>query len=454
MKKTKWIAVAAAAVMAATAMGTLAGCGGDPAYTINVFLLANNHESQFYDAYFAHMEEELAEEGYNYTINFDFEQESNYYDRLGGMIIRDEAPDIFYVRPNELLQYKDEITSLESYLNGAGREIVEVDKVNKTALDMYRFNPETGALGNEEDDIYAFPKDLSTQQLGYNITLLKKFEQEIKAAGCEMPYEKDFSQGTYTWEQYKKICDIIANSPNKGGNEYASDVPSIEVLVHSYGGELIDLSEGREKGKVAAIGAANYLGATYANFTAGRVCFYGLVGSWEIADYNDHLGKGNWGVMPWPTVSGGTDWQGVITSAGYVVSKSCAENAENPEKGDIAKRIAISFMSSYAQNQLVRNEQISLPLLTDMASSYRDPANNSIYSPDSRGYFLDVVDGTHGFLPAKYSTYDSDWLKSLDDALEAIWKEGAGKALAKYNGTNWNEVGSAMQQKYDLSKAK
>ncbi len=473
MKKTKLAAISAAMLIAATAMGALAGCGKDSAHTISVFLLANLHESLFYDEYFDHLEEEFKAEGLNYTIDADYEQESNYYDRLGGMIIRDEVPDIFYVRPNELLQYKDSIVSLQSYLDGAGRDIVEVDKVNKTALDMYRYNPATGELGNPQDDIYAFPKDLSTQQLGYNKTLLTKFEKEIKAAGYEMPYEKDFSKSTYTWEDYKNICKIISESSNKGPTEYACDIPSVEVLVNSYGAPLIDLTGGRANGKVAAIeegtplqqaikyqaelvdcGAGNYMGATYANFTAGRVCFYGLVGSWEVADYNDHLGDGNWGVMPWPTVSGGTDWKGVITSAGYVVSKSCAEDAENPEKGDIAKRVAISFMSSYAQNKLVKDEQISLPLLTDMENSYRDPSNDSIYSPKTRGVFLDVVSGDHGFLPAKYYTYDSVWMKSLDDALEAVWKAGKGGALTKFEQTNWTQVQQNMQQQYDGTKNK
>ncbi len=477
MKKTKIVAVAAATLMAATAVGALAGCGGDPAYTISVFLLANNHESKFYDSYFEHLEEEFAAEGLNYEIKASYEQEANYYDKLDTMITRDEAPDIFYVRPNELLQYQASIVSLQSYLDGEGKDIIEVDKVNQMALDMYRFNPTTGVLGNPSDEIYAFPKDLSTQQLGYNKTLLSKFEKEIKDAGLELPWEKDFTKGTYTWEQYKQMCTVIANSSNKGQTEYACDVPSIEVLSHSFkdaqnDGSLIDLSGGRANGKVTSIaegtplqkaikyqaelvdcGAANYKGATYANFTAGRVCFYGLIGSWEVADYNDHLGAGNWGVMPWPTVSGGTDWEGVITSAGYVVSKSCVNNAENPAKGDIAKRIAISFMSSYAQNLLVKEEQISLPLLTDMASSYRDPANDTIYSPSTRGYFLDVVSGSHGFTPAEYSTYDSVWLNELDSALELVWNEGKGAALAKYNSTDWNTVQTRMQEQYDRTKS-
>lgn len=75
MKKTKIVAVAAATLMAATAAGALAGCGSDPAYTISVFLLANNHESLFYDEYFALMEEELAKDGLNYKIDANYEQE-------------------------------------------------------------------------------------------------------------------------------------------------------------------------------------------------------------------------------------------------------------------------------------------------------------------------------------------------------------------------------------------
>ncbi len=469
MKTKKAVAVAAAAILSASAVGALAGCG-DKANTIEIFLLANNNETKFYRSYFDEMEETLYEEtGVKYEIDFSGEQIGNYYDKLKAAINRGSAPDIFYLRPNEILQYKDKIAPLQDYAEGKGKEYVNLDDIYDTALNMYRFNPETGTLGNPEDDLYAFPKDLSTQQLGYNKKLVEKYQTQIKAAGIKkLPWEMDWEKETYTWDEYLTMCKAIAD--NAEANNYACDIPSIEILTHSFGGELIDLSGGRANGKVSSLtegavkqaieyqaklvdcGAADYSRATYSNFAAGRVCFYGLVGSWEIGEYNDNpsLGKGNWEVMPWPTKDGGKEWAGLITSAGYVVSKDCASQ----EKGDVAKRIAISFMSSYTQNKLVKESQISLPLIKSWEEDYKNPENDTMYSPASRGVFLDVISGKHGFFPAEYSTYDQVWIDQFNTPLEVMWNEGKGKALAKYNATNWADTQTTMQQQYDLTKNK
>lgn len=470
MKKT--VAVVAAAVLAATAAGALAGCGEDKEHTINILLLTNANETGIYRKYFEEMEDQLKEEGLNYTIEFNGMQETNYYNRLQADINRGSTPDIFYIRPNELLQYKDKIADLQSYADSQTE--VNLGSIYPRALNMYRFNRETGEIGNENDHLYAFPKDLSTQQLGYNRSLLEKYAQKIEAAGYTMPWNMDFSQKTYTWEQYKGMCTVIADAVAADKEAiYASDVPSIEVLAHSFGGELIDLSQGRANGKVSSLtdengamykaiqyqkdliacGAADYTLATYSNFTSGKVCFYGLVASWEIAEYNEFLNadtEDNWEVMPWPTADGLTNWQGIISSAGYVVSKECAES----EKGDVAKRIAISFLSSATQNKLVRNEKISLPLIADWESDYTSPENDSIYSPKTRSVFIDVISGRHGFLPAKYSTYDSLWISKLDDALADMYKAGKSGVQAQYEKTDWSKVQKEMQDQYDVSKNK
>lgn len=475
MKKA--VALAAAAVLAATAAGALAGCGegsssGGKSGTINILLLTNTNETAIYRQYFKEMEEQLKEEGLNYSIEFNGMQDANYYNRLLADINRGSIPDIFYVRPNELLQYRENIASLQSYADSQTE--VNLSDIYPRALNMYRFNPATGEIGNEKDELYAFPKDLSTQQLGYNKSLLQKYEQKIEAAGYTMPWDMDFTQKTYTWEEYKNICKIIADEAAAARDTvYASDVPSIEVLAHSFGGELIDLSNGRANGKVSSLtdengamykaiqyqkdliacGAADYTLATYANFTSGRVCFYGLVATWEIAEYNEFLNEDvddNWQVMPWPTVDGSTNWQGVITSAGYVVSKQCAES----EKGDVAKRIAISFLSSRTQNRFVRDEKIALPLIQSWEADYTNPENDNIYSPKTRSVFLDVISGRHGFLPAKYSTYDDLWISKLDDALGEMYKAGKSGVEKQYNDTDWAKVEKDMQDQYDVSKNK
>lgn len=483
MKGKKAVAVAAAALMAATAVGAMAGCGSNKENTITILLLANDTEDTFYKNYFEQLENEFEEEGLSVDIKYNGYEESDYYTTLSDEIIKDNIPDIFYVRPNEILQYKDQIANLQEF--ATTQTDVDLSAIYESALNMYRFNPTTGVLGNASDDLYAFPKDLSTQQLGYNKTLLSQAEPEIHAMGLKMPYETGFEG--YTWDEYKEVCKKV--QAKIGNGKYASDIPALEILAKSFSSDknmntspLIDLSNGRENGTIqsfdagspirkaieyqaalVAEGAANYLSATYSNFTAGKVAFYGLVGSWEVADYNEYLGDGNWGVMPWPTENKGDTWQGLITSAGYVVSKNCVEatkkdengNVVKSQKGDIAKRIAISFMSSKTQNQLMKG-QISLPLIKDWANDYKSPDNDSQYAPKSRGVYIDVISGEHGFFPAKYSTYNTDWLTPLTEtdgkALESIWKSS--NPVADVASTDWVAVRTNMQNRYNAVKNK
>lgn len=479
MKGKKAVAVAAAALTAATAVGAMAGCGSKADYTIRVLLLANDTEGEFYAQYFDDLEEEFKEEGLSVDIKYNGYEEGDYYTMLDTEIGKDSIPDIFYLRPNEILQYKNQIANLQEYADNQTE--VDLTTIYESALNMYRYNPTTKELGNPDDDLYAFPKDLSTQQLGYNKTLLSQAENEVHALSLKMPYETGFTG--YTWDEYKQVCETV--KAKLGAGKYASEVPSLEILAKSFSSDksmttspLIDMSNGRENATVGGFGSTDPIykaiqyqagmiasGAAsnvegYSNFTGGKMAFYGLIGSWEVADYDTYLGEGNWGVMPWPTVThdAGEVWQGLIKSAGYVVSKNCVEakvtdedgNEVASKKGDIAKRIAISFMSSKTQNQLMRGK-ISLPLVKAWRTDYEDHANDGQYAPASRSVFMDVISGEHGFFPATYSTFNSDWLNYLtrkDGEIDLILRAGTG-AVAKFNETTWTDVRNTMQQRYD-----
>ncbi len=483
--KKKVLAFAAATVLAATAVGGLAGCGGSRANTIKIFLLADSHEVEFYEEYFDQMEQELKDDGYDYTIDFLYEQESNYYSALDGDIQGGDTPDIFYVRPNELMKYKTEIVSLQSFADeygftqDASKRIADLNDIYDTALQLYRFNPATNALGNASDDLYAFPKDLSTQQLGYNRNLLSQYTEEIKkldshtGAKMKMPWEMNFETENYSWDDFLKITSKIEEVAGDG--IYALDVPSLEVIAHSYGVEsLIDFSTGtvvdprsgalhdaiEMQTKFLSSGASNYKNATYAGFSGLHVCFYGEVGSWQIGAYNEVFNKdanGNvdnsiegWGVMPWPTKDGSTDWNGLIKSAGYVVSKDC-----EGDKGEIAKRIALSFMGSDAQEELVKRG-LSLPLRKSVQEDYLKAENDTKYFPKTRKYFLDVVSGDNGFFPTEYKTFDALWYDPLSTAFEKIWtvqptEKASEVVMQHFKETDWDTVYSQMQAAYTKS---
>ena len=490
MKKTKFVAVAAAALMAATTIGTLAGCA-DKSHTIRVYLLTNSMEREVYTEYFKDLEtkinEELEEQGLEgYKIEFSGDEVDTYYEKLDGDITQHATPDVFYLRPNEILQYKKSIVSVQSYVDA---NTGLLDGVYKKAIDMYRYDPSTGRLGNPEDELYAFPKDLSTQQLGYNRTLLEAYEQVITqlpahftGGKMKMPWDLGANE-TYTWNEYLEINKTIAGRQDlkpEGvkGNVIGCDIPDIEILAHSFAVaegienySLVDLSDGRANGKVASIdkdsplykaieyqaklaasGGADHASAKYSDFTGGNVCFYGAVGSWEVADYNDKIGDGKWEVMPWPTVNGDANWYGLIKSAGYVISADCAKY---PEKADIAMRIASSFLSPETQDLLVRVKQITIPILSEVQEDYLDPTRTE-YKPASRKIFIDVISGEHGFFPATYSTYNTVWLDQLTNKLADMWVAGGKGSAAQtfFNNTDWNDIHSQMQKQYDNDKNK
>ena len=485
MKKMKLAAVAAAALMAATTIGTLAGCA-DKSHTIRVYLLTNNTEREVYTQYFKDLEAEINEELeaqglQGYKISFSGDETKGYYSKLESDVAQNNTPDIFYLRPNEILQYKKSIVSVQDYVDANPGLL---SGVYETAINMYRYNPTTGALGNAADDLYAFPKDLSTQQLGYNKKLLSAYQTEIKeldshVAGqkMKMPWEMNFNVENYSWDDYLKINEAISKAPapdGVNGTVVGCDIPSVEILAHSYAVaagiddySLVDLNDGRANGKVSSIdegtplykaieyqaklaasGGADYQAATSANFGAGTVCFYGEIGSWEVAERNEAFGEGNWEVMPWPTVDGSVNWYGLIKSAGYVISKDCAKYEE---KAEIAMRIASSFLSATTQDLLVKEKKITLPILTAMKEDYLDSANDNVYSPKSRKIFIDVISGDHGFFPAEYSTYNTKWLDELTTPLADMWTTRSG-AIAAFGNMKLNDIQQKMQQQYDAYK--
>lgn len=466
-----------ALAMAGTVTASAVAMTGCKSADLTIMLLANQSESKFYEQYFKELEEK-----YEISIDFIGEEEENYYTSLSGAMLRDETPDIFYVRPNEILQFKDEIQSVQDYVDAQSamsNPDVKFDDVFEQALDMYKYNEATGKMDAENGKLYAFPKDLSTQQLGYNRAIVAQYEAEIHAAGLKLPWEMQKEEEiagttdtklvytqTYTWTEYDKLCRTIANAAKtKGNDHYGCDVPALEIIAKSMGGELMDVSTGTvtidNANVLKAIEyqanlctanageepAANVELATYSGFVGGKVAFYGLCGSWEVRDYEQKFGD-QWGLMPWPTTTGKIeDWQGMITSAGFVVSKYTS-------KPELAKEIAASFMTASVQDRLVRREKLSLPITKSVANAYVTTAMDESYSPATRSIYIDVISGEHGFTPVKYMTASNLWLKTLDNELGLMYKAktlGSADSSLKYYQEVMNiaTLKANMQKDYD-----
>ena len=179
-----------AACLAATAVGvavSLTGCGGegdkfptkesDPTASIDILLLANADETRFYNKYFARKAEE-----YGIKITFQGLEETPYEQKLDAALQGGNLPDIFYVRPNDILQYKNNIYCLEQFKDTVATNEklnLNLDNIAPLALDLYKYNDQTNMMDAKNGELYAFPKDLSVQQLGYNKTIVRIYANAI-----------------------------------------------------------------------------------------------------------------------------------------------------------------------------------------------------------------------------------------------------------------------------------
>ncbi len=445
-----------------------AACGGKS--DITILLMCNAQEAAFYRTQFKATEEKLG-----ISIKFEDKASGEYYDAVRQAINRGDTPDIIYVRQSDVRRYLDSglLADISSYL---GDYKTQLDRVYTSAKEMYMYNPSTKTWG--EGGTYAVPKDLSVQQLGYNRTLIHENRGKIyeefgtqrnddddgiprNADGTvKMPWEMDWATENYTWEQYLRMAKAI----NAINGVYGCDLPDIEILTWAFGGTILssDLQNvqidspafkqaAAFQARLIDEGAASTGGATYENFQSVKnVAFYGLVNSFDIKSFDDSIGAGNWGVMPWPYVEGvsqPTEWQGKITSAGYAVTNACKNKAQ-------AVSVIMELLDDSVQNRLVQTEKLMLPLFTDVAAEFVKPEYDDVYSPESRSVYIDVISGKNGRVSDSYYTYDTDWYNLIaTEYTEKIFGAEKGKAdSVLLTDAGYTALQKSVQELYDSTK--
>lgn len=457
--KKKFVSLLMALLLCVGVAPMFTACG--PKADVTVMLMGNNIETQFYTQHFKKVEEQMG-----IKIDVNVEASENYYNTLQVDINAGKTPDIIYVRPSDLRRFirQNIITDIGSMLNADYASTVA--KIEPKAMESYRYDKNTKTFGT--GGTYAVPKDLSVQQLGYNKTILEQAEQAIRAAGiAKMPWEMDWSKENYTWEQFKTMAKIVAETtPPENPNfnsYYGCDIPDIEILTWSFGGSIVS-ADGQtvqidsQAFKSAAsyiaelidCGAANYQGATYANFASvGRVGFYGLVNSFDIKNFDENFKSRNqeWDIMPWPVVDNSTEekataWYGKITSAGYAVTNDC----KNKEQ---ALKVIMTLFENQTQTQLV-TDKLMLPLFTDMATTFVDPTYDDMYSPEHRSIYIDVITGKNGKFSDDYKTYELSWQSPYTtEYLEIMYASEKGQAASKLkDAAGYATLQSSVQEQY------
>ena len=447
--KKKILSIVLGLMLCIGVVPSLTACGGKKA-DVSILLMGNNAETEFYEKHFKEVGDEMG-----ISIKVTVEASSNYYDALTAEINGGTTPDIFYVRPSDIrLQVGNNIiVGIDEYLTDEYK--ATLNSIHDTAIASYKYDKDAKKFG-EGGVTYAIPKDLSVQQLGYNKYLLEQAEQRIKAetSVTKMPWEMDWATENYTWAQFKDMARIV--SEVGGSGIYGCDIPDIEILTWSFGGRI--LSEDKKRvnidsdpfkkaavyqAELVATGAASYTGATYQNFTTGKVGFYGLTNSFDIKNFDmsfpalEH--PTTWDVMPWPVDEGAdpTSWHGKITSAGYAVSRKCKDKQR-------AVDVIMTLLENRTQRQLVE-DKLQLPLLKGMVQTFLE---DDKYSPADREVYINVIQGTNGYFSDDYDCYELSWQKPYTDYLERVWT--GGHSLSAVQNQNFVSIRNDAQQLYDL----
>ena len=471
---------------------------------LSVLLLINSKEHQFYTQHFKKVASEM-----DITIDYEGRAAANYYDSLKANVAKGDVPDIFCVRPSDIREFLDKglIADISEEIAAYSERL---DDMNAFAKGLYRYDTTTHKFG--EGKTYALPKDLSVQQLGYNVNLIYKNRTVIwdafegytgdypkypaghaDAGKLKMPWDMDWSKENYTWGQYLIMAKALSEKggtkgPGSGNEVFGCDFPNYEILTWSFGGELltgdhvnVDSDAFKQAAKYLADlrdkGAANRSGATYGNFVAmHNVCFYSEISSFDIIDFDNYLPLENgvnvtradgrtytkgWDVMPFPVpdaaagegkyakVKGSevnpTDWQSVITTAGYAVSASCKDKKR-------AVEVIMSLYTEAVQEDLVAERKLQLPLFEgDVMDSFLDTAFDAKYSPLSRSIFMDVISGKNGQVGAAYACYDTQWQDLIvSDLLEGIYEpDGKNSSADELENRYTDAFIELVQTRYD-----
>jgi len=439
--------------------------------------MANSGEIEFYEARFAEFTEQTGIE-----VNFLGVGWADYYTRLTTSMHAGNWPDIIYIRASDLILFTREntIIAIDEYVEAAAQAYFNVSweqfsgRFFDTAIDLYSFDRSNESFMGGE--LFAVPKDLSVQQLGFVRDAIYANLPAIRAAGLRPPWEMDFAVENYSWYGFRRMAEIIGASDilcADGGEIFGADLPPLEVLVWANNGQMINLDAGQVNLNSQPVRDAVYYqaqllaggggmsGDGFAHFLSGNLAFYSQVNSWDVGAFNynlvDSLGL-EWDIMPWPagptTLTGqmkvgqghpGTvresDWHGLITSAGYAMTS----RVRRDRRVDAA-RLLLHLITPTTLNERI-NAGLTIPMDETLIEYY---LTDEAFSPQSRSIFLDVISGDNGRFPSWYWTASRTWEEAHFSSQLAIVHAATGNAaIEAFNNLNWTQIQNFSQFAFD-----
>lgn len=345
-------------------------------------------------------------------VNYISVPASDFDTKLQTMIAGGKQPDVFYLRPENVMPWADNgrLYDISSYVND--NEIFDESNVWAKAIDMYRYDGNVPGIGN----IYGLPKDIGPFALAYNKDLFE--EAGIPDPDPDIPW---------TWDEFLENAKKLTKGEGTD-KQYGTATYSLESAIWSNGADWLDESKTKvtitdskfieamqwvvDLALVHGVMITQEDEASLGSFQRwidGKIGMMGI-GPWSQAQFWEEC-EFEWDLMPWPTSpSTGENavWYGGM---GYGVS---------PNSLYIEESCNLAAFLAFNEDAQVTNYQMgqAVPNFIDMTKDgYLKMTDKA---PENKQEFIDIIED-YGRRATQTYTYNSQWFDEFNENAYNVW---------------------------------
>jgi multiple sugar transport system substrate-binding protein len=336
---------------------------------------------------------------------------SDQYDiKLNAMIQAKKAPDVFFMKPENLMAWADsgKILNLQSFADGSKN--IKDNILWKSSLDRWRYDGKIKGQG----DLWALPKDIGPWSMVYN----KKIFAE---KGITAPTITN----NWDWNQFVENTKKLTYTDSKGKKIYGTGYYMLESAVWSNGADFISADNKKVTVDTAAFTQAMQWVAdlrlkefvmpsitedasvgAYPRWLNGNIAIFAM-GPWDQASFWKLPYE--WDLMPWPkspNTGKSVTWLG---TAGYCISS-------DSKYKDSSFALAAYFSSDEKGQRTNFQLGASVPNIIAMAKNEYGKMNKA---PVSKDVFFNIIETGRGY--ANENTYNSEWLALFWQDATKVW---------------------------------
>lgn len=345
-------------------------------------------------------------------VNYISVPATDFDTKLQTMIAGGTQPDVFYLRPENVMSYADSgrLYDITSYVQD--NEIFDENNVWAKAIDMYRYDGNIPGTGN----IYGLPKDIGPFALAYNKDLFA--EAGIPDPDPDVPW---------TWDEFLENAKKLTKGEGTD-KQYGTATYSLESAVWSNGADWLDETKTKvtitdpefieamqwvaDLALVHGVMTTQEDELSLGNFQRwidGNIGMMGI-GPWSQAQFWEEC-EFEWDLMPWPSSpSTGENavWYGGM---GYGVS---------PDSPYIEESCNLAAFLAFNEDAQVTNYQMgqAVPNFIDMTKDgYLQMTDKA---PENKQEFIDIIED-YGRRATQTYTYDAQWFNEFNENAHNVW---------------------------------